>query len=584
MEIVAHRFAFSVSRSSSPRVFVGYRCKELLALSKPLDVADGIRVSKTFHQHDGLHRGVEMVTSPFFYVGAALPHPDTRSPESLLRGFNGRMGRKLPEVEIPGYFGRLKSVTREWIKRRKLCPVSADNDFDFYVWLNSRNLTLKRRAEFIAIHEEVVDLLERNNSGELKNFKVKLFCKDEQYTDFKMNRGIYAREDVAKVFFGPAFHAIEEELYKQPEFIKHVPVKDRGAYIFKMLYEDGAKYVATDYSAYECHFTKERMENCEFVLYEHMLNTSPMGKYILDVMREVLQGDNLVMSKFFTGVVSARRMSGEMNTSLGNGFGNLMMMTETCLRINISWDNIIGVVEGDDGLFRFTSKSPSREDFTIAGCDIKLNTYDRISDASFCGLLFDETDQQVIKDPYDIITSIGLLTKQYAKARRGKKLALLRAKALSTLYQYPGCPIVAEIAKYIIRETKHIDMRNVFERCQSFDSYHRELYLEALKHHQYQSDLVIGMGTRLLFQELYGIPVDVQLRLESHFKNLVGLVPFQDDFLDYCMSTSNEMRHWQEYYDLYSVADSGNIDPHCVNIPSYLVAVSPMDSRLGAGS
>lgn len=584
MAIAEQLVAFSVTRTGLPRVFFGYRCKQIISLDKRLDIADGIKVKKLFFQHDGIHRGIEMVTSPFFYVGAALPHPDTRSPESLLRGFNGRMGRKLPKVVLPGYFAKLRSVTLEWIRRRNINPVSADEDFDFYEWVNSRKLTQKRRAEFIKIHEEIVAMEERNDRDELVHFKVKLFCKDEQYVDFKMNRGIYAREDVAKVFFGPAFHLIEEELYQQPEFIKHVPVKDRGNYIFNLLFADGAKYVATDYSAYECHFSAERMENCEFVLYEHMLCGNARGRHIYDVMKNVLQGKNKVFSRYFSGVVEARRMSGEMNTSLGNGFSNLMMMTETCLRIGLDWSEIIGVVEGDDGLFRFTGVSPTTEDFTVAGCDIKLNTYDRISDASFCGLLFDEVDRQVIKDPYDIITSIGLLTKQYAKARRGKKLALLRAKALSTIYQYPGCPIVAELSKYILRETKHIDMRSVIDKCNTFDSYHRERYLEALKQHQYQSDLTIGMGTRLLFNDLYGIPVDVQLRLENHFRNKVGLEPFNDVFLDYCMGTSNEMKHWQEYYELFSVVDGPHIDPHCVNVPDYKVAVSPNDTRPGSGS
>ena len=55
-------------------------------------------------------------------------------------------------------------------------------------------------------------------------------------------------------------------------------------------------------------------------------------------MREVIQGENRVFSKWFSGSVFARRMSGEMNTSLGNGFANLMMMTEVCLRIGMEWE------------------------------------------------------------------------------------------------------------------------------------------------------------------------------------------------------------------------------------------------------
>lgn len=548
-------------------MFVGYRVKEIPALSKPTEVAAGISVDKEYYTADGPTRAVELVTAPFYYDGAALPHPDTRSPESLLSGFIGRMGRKLPDVTIPGYFERLRTTTRSWIERRGIERVDSEESFEFEEWLRTRHYTEKRKAELRKIHEEIVDLLERNDEGELKNFKVKLFCKDENYVDFKLNRGIYAREDVAKVFFGPACAKIEEILYQQPEFIKHVPVKDRGDYIFKRLYEDGARYVATDYSSYECHFDKARMENCEFVLYEHVLSSTARGKVILDIMAEVLQGDNRVYSRFFKGTVKARRMSGEMTTSLGNGFGNLMMMTDVCLSLGIDWDDIIGVVEGDDGLFRFTGVTPTKADFNACGCDIKLDTYLRISDASFCGLLFDEVDRQVIKDPYDIICSIGVLSKQYSNARRGKQLALLRAKALSTLYQYPGCPVIAEMSKHILRQTKHIDLRNVIEKNLSYDQFDRERYFEALKNHQYNADIKIGMGTRLLFSELYGMTVETQLRLEEYFRTAMTLEPFKDDFIDHVMSTHTTMSRWQNYFEIYSMDESTVPNHHHVIFP-----------------
>ena len=144
---------------------MGYRTSEIPLLCKPLDIAEGVKVKRTYFNADGAYRAAELVTSPFYYYGAALPHPDTRSPEGLLRGFNGRMGKKLPEITIPNYFERLNKVTRSWIERRKLEPVSPEEDFDFYSWLNSRKLDTKRRQEFIDIHNDIVDMLERNDEG-----------------------------------------------------------------------------------------------------------------------------------------------------------------------------------------------------------------------------------------------------------------------------------------------------------------------------------------------------------------------------------------------------------------------------------
>lgn len=517
--------------------------------------ADGIKIIKDFGYRDNNIRQAELVTSPFYYFGAAMPHPDTRSPQGLVDGFNGRMGSVLPVNTVQNYYTQLRGVTEAWLVSRDIQPISPEETFDFEEYIAARPIPLWRKQELRDINKDIIDMLERNDKSELMHFKVKLFCKDENYTDFKLPRGIYAREDVAKVFFGPYFNKMESIVYEQPEFIKHVPVKDRGKYVDEMLNSAGAKFIATDYSKFECHFDRDRMENCEFVLYQKLLGSNPRGVIALDIMREVLQGNNRIYCKWFTGTIAARRMSGEMNTSLGNGFSNLMMMTEVCTRVGNKIEDVLGVVEGDDGLFRFLDGMvvPTTESFRSAGCDIKLDTYERISDASFCGLLYDETDKMVITDPYDVLCSIGLLTKEYAGARRSKKLALLRCKALSTLYQYPSCPIISEMSRYILRFTKHIDIRNVVEKSRSICLWEREQYYAALKSHNYEAALEIGIATRLLFSELYGISVEAQLRIENDFKNKIKLEPFSDGLLDYNMSVHSMYNKWQLYFDVYKI-------------------------------
>lgn len=556
-------------------MFVGYKTDEISRLRNP-KVAKNIKIRKMTHEGENHFRGVELVTSPFFYHGAALPHPDTRSPTGLIDGFNGRMGSTLPPCTVENYHLGLKSVAEEWIARRDLEKVSPDDDFDTTEYITSRPIPKWRKQELLAIHEEVVDMLARDDDDELMNFKVKLFCKDENYTDFKLPRGIYAREDVAKVFFGPFFHKIEEILYQQPEFIKHVPVRDRGAYIDDMLKSAGATYIATDYSKFECHFDPLRMENCEFVLYDHILGDNPRGRVALSIMREVLQGQNRIYCRWFRGTIEARRMSGEMNTSLGNGFSNLMMMLETCRRVGNNIHDMVGVVEGDDGLFRFEPGMvvPKSEDFRAAGCDIKLDAFERISDASFCGLLYDETDRMVISDPYKIMCTIGLLGKEYAMARESKKLALLKCKAMSVLHQYPGCPVVASMARYILRCTKRIDVRGVVEKSRSLCQWDRDLYYQALKCKDYDTILEIGMQTRLLFAELYGLDVDTQHRLETQFDSMTKLEPFSDPAIDY------ELRHgvvpgtnkltrasWVTYFNVYGVDASTVTNSAYVHFP-----------------
>ncbi len=66
------------------------------------------------------------------------------------------------------------------------------------------------------------------------------------------------------------FHRIEKALFQLDPFIKKIPVPERGKYIYSMLYEPGAKYYASDYTAFETHFTADLMDAVEFELYRYM--------------------------------------------------------------------------------------------------------------------------------------------------------------------------------------------------------------------------------------------------------------------------------------------------------------------------
>lgn len=302
--------------------------------------------------------------------------------------------------------------------------------------MEGTNYPLWRKEELRTINEEVIKPLADLTKKKRKYFLVDLFAKDENYVEFKHARGIYARDDVAKCYFGPFFKCIENQLYKHPAFIKHVPVDERAEYISEMLDVPGNVFIQTDYSSYESHFSPKLMKSCEFVLYEYMLRDVPRGLEGLWVMKTVLQGVNPIKNKFFSCVITACRMSGEMNTSLGNGFANLMLYSFQCSRLGIE---AVGVVEGDDGLFSAKpGKHPTTDMFTESGCIIKLNTFTSLSEASFCGLLFDETDKQIITDPVKVLLKFGWTTKQYAGARQNKLKSLMRVKAMSTLVQYGG--------------------------------------------------------------------------------------------------------------------------------------------------
>lgn len=525
----------------------GYRHDEIEALKK-VSCAEDVKVSQLFQRT--IERPPVAVSLGCHLVGSLLPHADPSDADTLAMGVKGRMGKIMPVVENRSEFLLgLREYTLKWIKRKNLVPLSCNFDGSIETWLSRTNYPEWRKVELRKYKDKIEDLLRRNKHGELMYFTVKLFMKDEHYVDFKHARGIYARDDAAKLFFGPWFKGIEDQIYSLGEFIKHVPVRDRARYIYEKLYVQGSKYIATDYSSYEAHFVADLMANCEFILYEYMLGGFGAGQEVLSIMKEVLMGNNRIFNKYLSVSCKARRMSGEMNTSLGNGFSNLMFMGYVCEQLGLPEPN--GVVEGDDGLFQFLGRHPTTEDFAKYGFLIKLDAYAKISDASFCGNLFDEDSLQIVTDPRDVISSFGWTTARYRHSNSKKLGTLLRCKALSFAHQYPGCPMVGALSQYALRVTRGRTQRDLITSLgvrKDVNMWEREQLEQAIRFSSRDEDLYESptMGTRLLFEELYQVPVSTQLKFENYINNLSSIQPLKFDLLVDVVPKS-----WTTYYNEY---------------------------------
>jgi len=480
--------------------------------------------------------------------GVLLPHGDPGCPYTRRDGIIKRMGQPLPS-DFPSYF--LKLITQEvliFIKERGIKSIPRDSAMSPEEWLLRTNYPQWRKDELTQKLSEIRSFRDRDWKQRLVHFMIKGFMKDEHYVDWKQVREIWARDDGAKLYFGPFFKHMEDEIYQQPEFIKHVPVRDRANYIYDFLYKDGSVYVATDFSSFESHFTKAMMQACEFVLYKHMLKHYPE---VYDTMVEVLQGLNHCKDKFFGINVQARRMSGEMNTSLGNGFSNLIFM-RTISRL-YGFGEARGVVEGDDGLFRYEAgRAPTSEHFTRNGFNIKLDIHTKISFASFCGLLFDEDCRDIISDPRKILASFGWTSQKYANASVSTIKKLLRCKALSMAHAYPACPIVSELARYGLRATRSYNVGQFIKSRRDLNMYDRDRLEQAEIYFRKNRDELsvpckeIGMGSRLLVEELYGISVAKQLEIEQMLREKDDLTEIVVPGIDDLVPNS-----WCEYADRY---------------------------------
>lgn len=526
-----------------------------------VDIGKGVKINVREVVSPPVLRSIEQVSLGCHFVGAAAVHVDTGDVKTLEQAVLRRVCRKMPARD-PEFLGKFLTHVKKAIQYYNLQPIEADYPFLFEEWLAGTNYDEKRKEELRKIHLDVVDLLERNDDGELTHFKVKLFMKDESYMEFKNGRGIYARDDVAKVFFGPYIKQMENAIYYDPatgsgvkHFIKHVPVDKRADYIMETVFVEGFDSVCTDYSGLEAHYDGDLLESCTFPLYDHMLGSNPHGRVALGIMREVFKGVNKIQNKFLSVKILARLMSGEMDTSLRNGWFNLMMATYFLMDVyGISFEQARLIIEGDDGLVMIPKGAavPDEKYFAAKGCCIKINVVEDISRASFCGLVFDPEERNIITDPFKVLMNFGYTSKRYACASDKKLKALLRSKAMSMLVQYHGCPILGVLAEKMLDLTRSFDVRHVINS--TTDQWQRQKLQYASKSYKRFLGKQIGSRTRYLFEELYGIPPEVQVNIEAHIKEMSDIQPlFFPELIPECGQDARE--YFEKFQHVYNIAD-----------------------------
>lgn len=472
------------------------------------------------------------------FVGAANPHPDHTDKNSCLEGVKYRFCRQppKPDLELMNEFGQFVD---KWL-RENLIPLDADSDCSVETWLNNTNYPKWRKEQLQNCYDRTNGILDP------EDLKVKSFIKDETYPSYKYPRAINSRTDSFKIRVGPIFKLIENVVYKLHWFIKHVPVDERCDVIKRDCYQDGAKIIGTDYTAYEAIFIKLMMMSCEMKLYKYMTQNLPDQDWY-HIVESTLTGRNKCIFKMFTCYVDATRMSGEMCTSLGNGFTNLMVFLFTAHKLNLK--SLKGKVEGDDGIFTFYGEVPSTDWFAKLGLIIKIVEYEELSLGSFCGILCDSDDMINVTNPIDALLDFGWTSGKYSGASDKKLRMLLRAKSMSLAYQYPGCPILDALSKYGLRVTKGEKF------LLNLDPYKTELFRTMFL--KYGTEFPIktpSLRTRLLVERLFKIPINQQLKFENYLDHKQDLSPIEfGDFLDL---VNADQKH---YYDNYLVDD--RVDP-----------------------
>lgn len=512
----------------STTVSVGYRIGDS-ALPHPGAHGADVTILPAYFEH--VERRPQGTALGFIFPNVSPPFPDLRHPPTSLHGTLSRFCKNPPPVAA-GVLKRMRRFVKKEVAAYPVIP--ADADLTVPTWLAHTHYPEWRKQQLLNVWNDAPWVEDQDKTN-------KSFIKAEFYGDFKAARGINSRTDKFKCASGPAFHLMETIVYhNEPNtftnpFIKHVPVHKRPEYVQELVGKHSGPYYETDYSQFEKHFTPEIMDALELQLYAHMLVNHPE---LYQLIRSALRGTNICKYKGFIIKIAARRMSGDMCTSLGNGFSNLMLMKFAASRKGATAE---GVVEGDDGLFACAAVL-SQQDFADLGFDIKIVAHDDLVDSAFCGMSM-SCDGILLRDPRRVLPKFGWSLSERAKGGARVRRGLLHARALSLAYESPRCPLMWAVAEAALRATS--DVAPIFD-----NSYHQQNVARwaQINAPWVREQLLLGptLQSRVDFAQRFGVPVVAQRELERRFLAWDGS-DMVDPLVDLLLGTPGFHRFSQDF-------------------------------------
>lgn len=237
-------------------------------------------------------------------------------------------------------------------------PVNAPLDFDQWV----SRFTPQRQAQIRAARLQPL------------NASVEYFQKIEQLDEAKEPRAIQARVDEFKATLGPWIAALEHQAREQlPFFVKGLAPSEQAKRIAELgnLSENALEI---DFSRFDRSLSAPLLLETEHLIYEQCLPASVAAMMRKQLSNHVRTRNNA------SYMVEGTRMSGDVNTSIGNCLVNACLMLATGIPISHF------IVEGDDMLAALDNKTRDNMDIGIlasAGLTPKIKILP-FGEAEFC--------------------------------------------------------------------------------------------------------------------------------------------------------------------------------------------------------
>jgi len=478
---------------------------------------DGHIIDCDFSADD--HHEKKIYSQNLFFCSGDVPcATNPHDSHELRAGFRKRIVPDMPEPDK----SKLRSLglfVQKWLVNNLQPLENLSNSYEvlFEDWLQDNNSYSGERKMSLS---ESFESLRHCNIGPLceNDYKIKSFIKREFYEGPKYVRLINSRTDRFKVKVAPYIHAIEKALFHQSEasryFVKGDPITELPEKLSRL--QKWQVILETDYSSFESGFSPEYVDVVECQLWRYMLQNNPE---ILDAVMKcyyVRKGKikkprvERLRSKYYTGKCVGARMSGEMWTSLANGFSNLMNMLFMAEDKGFEVD---GFVEGDDGLFGMSGQHLTASDYEQLGFKIKMLYGPDLRHTSFCGNVFDPEEKLLIISPEQIARLSWSCAPGYLNARKKKKLALLRAKAMSLYCTGKHTPIASVLAMKVMEL-----IGPGITILEPGTWYWKANLLNLAKTETFES-VEITNRSRNLFADYYHVPICDQLEIEKFYRS-----------------------------------------------------------------
>lgn len=382
-----------------------------------------------------------------------------------------------------------------------------------------------KRARYIQAANDLLDYgLARRDA------RVKMFVKFEKLNPSKVNpdpRAIQFRHPRYCVALGRFLKPMEKFLYRLKGDGRVLPNSrvigkglsqtERAELLVEKLQRFEAPVILSlDATRFDMHVDRELLV-IEHSFYKHMCKDPELAQLLSWQLDS--QG---VTSRGIKYKVRGRRMSGDMNTALGNCILMVLMVSTIMYELRVLYDILD---DGDDCLLIVEERDLSTVMPTITpgflqfGMEIKIESIARsIEQVEWCqsNPVLIDGKYRFIRNPCKVMSTCLGGSKYFTSV--GARRKLLNTIGLAELILNRGVPILQEFALAISRNAGTDKIINLQESDPTYYRIGRELRALNLKILQRVDPLPVTDTARLSFEQAFGISVSDQLEYEQFFK------------------------------------------------------------------